>query len=68
MVITRMDTRKMKINTVCATDVCVGECICKPWTECLEESDTCWKCLECGVSLSDEDDPDLCYKCKLLFP
>ena len=60
-----MDTRKVKINTVCATDVCVGdECICKPWTECLEEADSYKKCMSCKAPLSDEDDHDLCEKCQ----
>jgi hypothetical protein len=53
----------MKFNPVCENDICVGECICNPWNECLEESDTHKKCLRCKAPLSDEDDPDLCEKC-----
>ena len=55
----------MKINTVCVTDVCVGdECICELWTEGLEQPDTYKECLGCKVPLSDEDDPELCDKCR----
>jgi hypothetical protein len=50
-------------NLVCENDICVGECICKPWFECLDEPNISNKCLKCKVLLSDEDDPDLCEKC-----
>ena len=53
----------MKIDRVCEIDVCVGECICKPWTECLEEPDTYNICLRCKAPLSEEEDPELCEKC-----
>jgi hypothetical protein len=54
----------MKFNPVCENDVCVGECTCNPWNECLESPDSYKKCLSCKAPLSEEDDPDLCEKCK----
>jgi len=53
----------MKIDPVCEDDTCVGECICKPWTECLEGFEAHNKCLRCKAPLSDEDDPDICERC-----
>lgn len=52
----------MNIDAVCEFDICVGECICKPWNECLD-TDAYKKCLGCKAPLTDKDDPEFCEKC-----